>query len=141
MKYANLSAKGRNEHGRGASRRLRHLGEVPAIIYGSNSEAKAVSLDHNTVYYALKQESFHTSILNLDVDGETEKVLLRCDEVQNLPGAVGNSISDCPEIALVRTLPSLRDGSVRRIKPSRQSSSFQTPLQSLSYLPPRLPTA
>jgi large subunit ribosomal protein L25 len=77
MKYANLSAKGRDAHGRGASRRLRHLGEVPAIIYGSNEEAKAISLDHNTLFYALKQESFHTSILNLDVDGKNEKVLLR----------------------------------------------------------------
>lgn len=77
MKYANLSAKYRNEHGRGASRRLRNLGEVPAVIYGSNLEAKAVSLDHNTLFYALKQESFHTSILNIDIEGKTEKVLLR----------------------------------------------------------------
>ncbi|MCC2645765.1 MAG: ribosomal protein, partial [Burkholderiales bacterium] len=77
MKYSNLKATERNEHGRGASRRLRHKGMVPAIIYGSNADAKPVSLDHNTLFYALKQESFHTSILNLEVNGKTEKVLLR----------------------------------------------------------------
>ncbi|HLX52595.1 MAG TPA: 50S ribosomal protein L25/general stress protein Ctc [Aquella sp.] len=77
MKYANLTATERSEHGRGASRRLRHTGMVPAIIYGSNADAKPVSLDHNTLFYALKSESFHTSILNLDVNGKTEKVLLR----------------------------------------------------------------
>ncbi|MCC2625176.1 MAG: ribosomal protein [Burkholderiales bacterium] len=77
MKYANLTATKRDEHGRGASRRLRHSGMVPAIIYGSNADAMPVSLDHNTLFYALKNESFHTSILNLEVNGKTEKVLLR----------------------------------------------------------------
>src|SRR6185437_12447105 len=77
MKYANLTATERNDHGRGASRRLRHTGMVPAIIYGSSADAKPVSLDHNTLFYALKNESFHTSILNLEVNGKTEKVLLR----------------------------------------------------------------
>lgn len=77
MKYANLSATARNEHGRGASRRLRHAGHVPAIIYGSNTDAVAITLDHNTLFYALKNESFHTSILNINLDGKSEKVLLR----------------------------------------------------------------
>lgn len=77
MKYANLSATKRNEHGRGASRRLRHQGMVPAIIYGSKTDALAVSLEHNILFYALKQENFHTSILNINIDGRTEKVLLR----------------------------------------------------------------
>lgn len=77
MKYANLSADSRNEHGRGASRRLRHAGKVPAIIYGSHSDAVAISLDHNTLFYALKNASFHTSILNIELNGKAEKVLLR----------------------------------------------------------------
>ena len=77
MKYATLAAKPRDQHGRGASRRLRHNGEVPAIIYGSNSDALAVCLDHNTIYHALRREEFHTSILNIELNGKTEKVLLR----------------------------------------------------------------
>jgi large subunit ribosomal protein L25 len=77
MKYANLSASSRKEHGRGASRRLRHAGLVPAIIYGSSIEPMPVSLDHNTLFYALKNADFHTSILNIELDGKSEKVLLR----------------------------------------------------------------
>jgi large subunit ribosomal protein L25 len=77
MKSANLVAQLRTEHGRGASRRLRRDGQVPAIIYGVGSETQAVSLDHNTIYHAVKHEDFHTSILNIAVDGKEEKVLLR----------------------------------------------------------------
>lgn len=77
MVFMKLVAEVRNEQGRGASRRLRHAGKVPAIVYGVNSEAVAVTLDHNTVYHALKKEAFHTSILELDVAGKTEQVVLR----------------------------------------------------------------
>ena len=77
MKEIQLVAQSRDDHGRSASRRLRHSGNVPAIIYGSNSEATPISLDHNTIYHALKKEEFHTSILNLDLNGKKEQVLLR----------------------------------------------------------------
>lgn len=77
MTNTTITAKLRDEHGRGASRRLRHAGEIPGIIYGSNEQAKSISLNHNSMYHALKKESFHTSILNIDIDGSTEKVLLR----------------------------------------------------------------
>lgn len=72
-----LVAKLRNEHGRGASRRMRRGGDVPAIIYGSNETAQAICLDHNIMFYALKREEFHTSILDIEVEGKKEKVLLR----------------------------------------------------------------
>lgn len=72
-----LVAKLRNEHGRGASRRMRRSGSVPAIVYGAEADAKAISLDHNTMFYALKREEFHTSILNIEIEGKKEQVLLR----------------------------------------------------------------
>ena len=72
-----LIAEVRKEQGRGASRRLRHAGKVPAIVYGADSDAVAVTLDHNTVFHALKKEAFHTSILELEVAGRTEQVVLR----------------------------------------------------------------
>lgn len=72
-----LVAKLRNEHGRGASRRMRRSGLVPAIIYGAGNEAQAISVDHNTIFYALKREEFHTSILDIDVEGKKEQALLR----------------------------------------------------------------
>ncbi|MBP9742756.1 MAG: 50S ribosomal protein L25/general stress protein Ctc [Burkholderiales bacterium] len=72
-----LNAQRRDKHGRGASRRLRRNGFVPAIIYGLEEEATAVSLDHNQIYHALKRPNFHTSILNISVEGKVEKALLR----------------------------------------------------------------
>lgn len=72
-----LVAEVRQEQGRGASRRLRHAGKVPAIVYGAGKEATAVVLDHNTIYHALNKEAFHTSVLDLEINGKTEKVILR----------------------------------------------------------------
>ena len=77
MSNTKLVAIARNEHGRGASRRLRHAGQVPAIVYGAGSEAISITLDHNTVFHALKKEAFHTSILDLELAGKAEKVVLR----------------------------------------------------------------
>lgn len=70
-------ARNNNEQGRSASRRLRHAGKVPAIVYGANSDAVAVTLDHNTIFHALKKEAFHSSILSLELAGKAEQVVLR----------------------------------------------------------------
>jgi large subunit ribosomal protein L25 len=67
----------RNVQGTGASRRLRHAGQTPGIIYGGNQPAVNIALDHNALFHALKKEVFHSSILDMDVDGKVEKVLLR----------------------------------------------------------------
>lgn len=77
IKIDALNAQKRNEQGRGASRRLRRDGLVPAIVYGLSNEATPITLDHNTVYHALKKPNFHTSILSLVIDGKAEKALLR----------------------------------------------------------------
>jgi large subunit ribosomal protein L25 len=67
----------RKEQGTGASRRLRNAGLTPGIIYGGTTTPVSISLDHNALYHALKKEVFHSSILDMEVDGKTEKVLLR----------------------------------------------------------------
>jgi len=67
----------RKEQGTGASRRLRRAGQTPGIIYGGTEAPVTISLDHNALYHALKKEAFHSSILDLEVDGKVEKVLLR----------------------------------------------------------------
>ena len=61
----------------GASRRLRNSGQTPGIIYGGTEAPIAISLDHNALYHALKKEVFHSSILDLEIDGKAQKVLLR----------------------------------------------------------------
>ena len=76
-------AQARAEQGSGASRRLRNAGRVPAIVYGAGKDAQAVTLDHNSIFHALRVEAFHASVLSLNVDGQVEKVLLR--DVQHHP--------------------------------------------------------
>ncbi|MFZ6773132.1 50S ribosomal protein L25/general stress protein Ctc [Undibacterium sp. SXout7W] len=67
----------RKEQGTGASRRLRNAGQTPGIIYGGPEAPVSITLDHNALYHALKKEAFHSSILDMEVDGKVEKVLLR----------------------------------------------------------------
>jgi len=67
----------RKEQGTGASRRLRIAGQTPAIVYGGTSAPVSITLDHNALYHALKKETFHSSILDLEIDGKVEQVLLR----------------------------------------------------------------
>ena len=67
----------RSVQGTGASRRLRNAGKTPGIIYGGTEAPKAIELDHNALYHALRKEAFHSSILDIEVAGKTEKALLR----------------------------------------------------------------
>jgi len=67
----------RAKQGTGASRRLRITGRTPGIVYGGSGEPQLVELDHNALWHALKKEAFHSSILDMEVNGQTSKVLLR----------------------------------------------------------------
>lgn len=67
----------RNDLGTGASRRQRIAGLTPGIVYGGTEAPISISLDHNALYHALKKEAFHASILDLEIDGKVEQVLLR----------------------------------------------------------------
>lgn len=66
----------RTLQGTGASRRLRNAQKVPGIVYGAGTPAK-IELDHNALFFALKKEAFHSSILEMDLAGKSEQVLLR----------------------------------------------------------------
>jgi len=66
----------RTLQGTGASRRLRNAAKVPGIVYGAGTPAM-VELDHNALFFALKKEGFHSSILEMELAGKTEQVLLR----------------------------------------------------------------
>ncbi len=71
-----FTAFARKEQGTGASRRLRKAGKVPGIVFGAGEPA-TIELDHNALFFALKKEAFHSSILSMNVDGTVTKVLLR----------------------------------------------------------------
>ena len=66
----------RTLQGTGASRRLRNAAKVPGIVYGAGTP-KMIELDHNALFFALKKEAFHSSILEMELGGQVEKVLLR----------------------------------------------------------------
>ena len=72
-----VSATKRTQQGKGASRRLRGSGKVPAIIYGGEQSAAPIEMDHNDLFHKLKLEAFHASILTMSIDGNKEQVLLR----------------------------------------------------------------
>ncbi|PHV06603.1 50S ribosomal protein L25/general stress protein Ctc [Janthinobacterium sp. BJB412] len=67
----------RELQGSGASRRLRISGQTPGIVYGGAEAPMNITLDHNALYHALKKEVFHSSILDLEIDGKVQQVLLR----------------------------------------------------------------
>ena len=66
----------RTQQGTGASRRLRNAQKVPGIVYGAGTPAM-IELDHNALFFALKKEAFHSSVLEMELGGKTSQVLLR----------------------------------------------------------------
>ena len=72
-----ITARKREAQGTGASRRLRNVGKTPGIVYGGEGQPQLIELDHNALWHALKKEAFHSSILDMELNGATGKVLLR----------------------------------------------------------------
>ena len=77
MATHNITASSRKVEGKGASRRLRHAGHIPAIVYGAGATPENVQLEHNALWLASQNEWFYSSILTLAIDGKAQKVLLR----------------------------------------------------------------
>jgi len=67
----------RAKQGTGASRRLRNTGRAPGIVFGGEAAPATIELDHNALWHALKKEAFHSSILDMELAGKVQKVLLR----------------------------------------------------------------
>ncbi|MGA7440325.1 MAG: 50S ribosomal protein L25/general stress protein Ctc [Luteibacter sp.] len=72
-----LTATSRKIEGKGASRRLRIAGYVPAIVYGAGAEPQAIQLLHNDILLGSRFESFYSSVIDLTVDGKAQKVLIK----------------------------------------------------------------
>jgi large subunit ribosomal protein L25 len=78
-----LVAEFREMHGKGASRRLRHEGKVPAILYGGHLEARALTLSHQKLALMLDNERFYSTILSLKMGDQTQAAILK--DVQRHP--------------------------------------------------------
>jgi large subunit ribosomal protein L25 len=72
-----LSATKRAAQGTGASRRLRHAGRVPGILYGGGEPPLTIELNQNELYLQARREAFHASVITLSLDGQKQPVLLR----------------------------------------------------------------
>ncbi len=74
----NISAVIREDVGKGASRRLRRSGKIPAVLYGGDKEPVALTMDHTEILHATENESFYSSIQEIQVeDGRTQQVVVR----------------------------------------------------------------
>ncbi|MEC9375800.1 MAG: 50S ribosomal protein L25/general stress protein Ctc [Pseudomonadota bacterium] len=76
-KQIDLVAEFREDSGKGSSRRLRHAGKVPAIIYGAGREPRSLTFDHNALLRAVENESFFSSVLNVQVGENIRKSILK----------------------------------------------------------------
>ncbi|MFC3120613.1 50S ribosomal protein L25/general stress protein Ctc [Agaribacter flavus] len=72
-----LDAEVRTDLGKGASRRLRHAGKVPAIIYGAGEEPVALTLEHNKVIQAQEFEAFYSHVLTINIDGKAVEAVVK----------------------------------------------------------------
>jgi len=72
-----INVQRREDEGKGASRRLRTSGNVPAIVYGGELKPVSIQLNHNEVWLASQNDWFYSSILDLSLGGDVQKVLLR----------------------------------------------------------------
>ena len=79
----NLIAEMRDDQGKGASRRLRRQGKVPAIIYGAGREPRSLMFDHNKVLQQLEDPSFYSSILNIKVGDKSRAAVVK--DIQRHP--------------------------------------------------------
>jgi len=72
-----VNAEPRSDQGKGASRRLRHAGKVPAIIYGGKGEPTSLSLNHQKMLLLVDNEKFYSSIITLNVDGKAQPAIVK----------------------------------------------------------------
>ncbi|WP_456379666.1 50S ribosomal protein L25/general stress protein Ctc [Thiolapillus sp.] len=72
-----IQAVARNDGGKGASRRLRRTGLVPGIIYGGGKDPEMIATAHNKLLQHLEHEAFYSSIVEVEVGGKKQRVVLK----------------------------------------------------------------
>ena len=83
-----LTAEPRGDQGKGASRRLRHTGKVPAILYGGHVDARNLSLDHNKLMGLIDNEKFYSSIISIAVGAEKQPAIVKDVQMHPAKNAV-----------------------------------------------------
>jgi len=78
-----VSAEFRDDKGKGASRRLRRTGKVPAVLYGGDAESRALVLDHKDLMRHLENEAFYSHVLKIQVGSVEQRAILK--DIQRHP--------------------------------------------------------
>lgn len=78
-----FNAEVRTSQGKGASRRLRHNGQFPAIVYGGKDEPVSIVLNHDEVNNAQAHDSFYTDVITLVINGKD--VAVKVQAIQRHP--------------------------------------------------------
>ena len=77
MQAYEIKAEARTELGKGASRRLRRSGRIPGTVYGASKDPQSITLSHDEVLHQLDREAFYSSVLTLNVDSQSEQVVVK----------------------------------------------------------------
>jgi len=72
-----VGADARHDQGKGASRRLRRAGKVPAVLYGGHGEPRNITLDHQQLLTMIDNEKFYSSIISVNVDSQPQPAIVR----------------------------------------------------------------
>jgi large subunit ribosomal protein L25 len=72
-----VGAETRDDQGKGASRRLRRAGKVPAILYGGKGEASNITLNQLKLLNLIEDEKFYSSVITLKVDGKDQQAIVK----------------------------------------------------------------
>src|ERR1700757_397476 len=67
----------RGTQGKGASRRLRHSGKVPAVLYGAHKDAQPLTLDQQNLLTMIADERFYSSIVRLKIGEQTQEAIVK----------------------------------------------------------------
>ena len=83
-----ISAESRPAQGKGASRRLRRDGKVPAVLYGGHAEPRALALDHQRLRLVVGDERFYSSIISINVGAEKQPAIVKDVQMHPAKNAV-----------------------------------------------------
>lgn len=138
----NVIAESRSEKGKGASRRLRRAGRVPAIVYGSKEPPEMVTLNQIQLGLQLDNPAFYSHVLNLSVGGRTEQVVLK--DVQRHPSKPYIQhvdflrVSAGDKLRMTVSVRFLNEESAKGVKMGGQVMEYLTELE-ITCLPSNLP--
>jgi len=72
-----INATTRADVGKGASRRLRHAENLPAVIYGGSSDPVSLTLKHSEIIRSAEEETFYSGVVTVNIDGKPENAIVR----------------------------------------------------------------